>query len=54
MKRYGGEGAESAMGFYDEFFKLAANGKDVLLYVLLHRLVLYLQCCFVSVIPNEP
>ena len=27
MKRYGGEGCESAMGFYDELFRLAAQGK---------------------------
>jgi len=25
VKRYGGEGAESAMAFYDELFSIAAN-----------------------------
>lgn len=30
VKRYGGEGAESMMAFFSEFFKLAASGTNLL------------------------
>ena len=29
VKRYGGEGAESAMGFYEELFRLASESKYI-------------------------
>ncbi|XP_076247619.1 2-oxoadipate dehydrogenase complex component E1 isoform X1 [Calliopsis andreniformis] len=35
LKRYGGEGAESMMAFFHEFFKLCAYGKHDLKYIVL-------------------
>ena len=42
MKRYGGEGCESAMGFYDELFRLAAQG-IFLAFVRRNHMLLFLQ-----------
>ncbi len=43
MKRYGGEGAESAMGFYDELFRLAAHGKYLVIKVNTSPVLLFIQ-----------
>lgn len=54
VKRYGGEGAESAMGFYDQLFKLAASaGITDIITCIAHRGRLNLLTCLLQYPPVE-
>ncbi|ELT94079.1 hypothetical protein CAPTEDRAFT_182291 [Capitella teleta] len=54
VKRYGGEGAESALGFYDELFRLAAaDGISDVIMCIAHRGRLNLLTCLLQYPPVE-